>query len=359
MKKIIFAVLAVSAFNGLWVLSSNAEECRDPHFQKVRAAMVSQNTKNIERVYLTGDCSLIPSVIAFTRHANGVVNQALADTNGACSYDPAPLSTAALEAQLRRACNSHAAAKANGNAPTSPQQKQAAKQPSPAPQKPVAAQQAGPPQNSGGQNCSTISGPINGQSTPSGLPCPGSTAMLPMQPSVTQNVANAPTTNPPPPSNGAATIESLRTLLPELGGLVDEVDREVNSPNIPPVSQTLTRTESVPTVSDSRPRPTPDNDSSSAVSSPNDENQNSSPNQDAGDDDYAEICRSESVKNGLKSLKQDFEEAKKNEGSQYGLRFFIKKLKLQWATLKKCARDPMQKAVIEKLEQDPIILDPQ
>jgi hypothetical protein len=34
------------------------------------------------------------------------------------------------------------------------------------------------------------------------------------------------------------------------------------------------------------------------------------------------------------------------------------KLKLQWATLKKCVRDPMQKAVLDKLDHDPIILDP-
>ena len=31
---------------------------------------------------------------------------------------------------------------------------------------------------------------------------------------------------------------------------------------------------------------------------------------------------------------------------------------LRWATLKKCVRDPMQKVVLDKLDRDPIILDP-
>jgi len=37
---------------------------------------------------------------------------------------------------------------------------------------------------------------------------------------------------------------------------------------------------------------------------------------------------------------------------------FREKLELQWATLKKCVRNPMQKAVLDKLDCDPIILDP-
>lgn len=171
-----------------------------------------------------------------------------------------------------------------------------------------------------------------------------------------QNAVKPAAPNPTPPSNGAAAVESLRTMLPELGGLIDDANREVNSPNTPPPSQwqapsragEASRRSSRP---DSAER-SADN-SLSARASANDESK--SPNLTTDDDDYAEICRSESVKNGLKSLKQDFEEARKNEDSRFGLRYFIKKIKLNWATLKRCVRDPLQKAVIEKLEHDQII----
>jgi hypothetical protein len=153
-------------------------------------------------------------------------------------------------------------------------------------------------------------------------------------------------------------------LLPQLGGLIDQAVREVDSPNIPPPSQWQTSNATISSVTDRRPSPPSDvvqpPDDSSIPKPPTDiTDANSAPGQPADEDDYAAICKSESVKNGLKSLKQDFEEARKNEDGRYGLRFFREKLKLDWATLKKCIRDPMQKAVVEKLERDPIIFEAQ
>jgi hypothetical protein len=201
---------------------------------------------------------------------------------------------------------------------------------------------------------------------------PGQGATQANNPSSTSNGSTPLSGATPPPSNGAAAIESLRNALPELGALIDNVNREVNSPNIAPPSQWQTHNESTSAASDHPPQPTTSrnerqsipgvtqsaDESSNDTSSPNDEDAKSSP-QETDDEDYAEICRSESVKNGLKSLKQDLEEAQKSPDKRHGYSFFVKKLKLQWATLKKCARDPLEKAVIEKLEHDPIIFDAQ
>ncbi|MBR0938514.1 hypothetical protein [Bradyrhizobium jicamae] len=45
----------------------------------------------------------------------------------------------------------------------------------------------------------------------------------------------------------------------------------------------------------------------------------------------------------------------KNPALPNGGPIFREKLKLQWA-LKKCIKDPMNKAVIERLDKDPIVL---
>jgi hypothetical protein len=180
-----------------------------------------------------------------------------------------------------------------------------------------------------------------------------------------QTNANKNAPNTLPPSKGDV-LESLRDLMPDLGRLLDTTEAAVTSPNIPPPSQwtnvsTSPSTATLPrsqTVS-SGIEPSPSHgDQSNAPSSAVIRAEEESAAQNNADDDYAAICKSESVKNGLKSLKQDFEEAQKDQKGRYGIKFFREKLKLQWATLKKCVRDPMQKAVIDKLDRDPIILDP-
>jgi hypothetical protein len=358
-RKIALFVAAALMLSGLSTVPSEAQgTCRNAHFRAVRAALVAQNTSNIRRVYQTRDCSLIPGVLAFVRHANAVVNQTLANTNGECSPQTASLSTAALEAQLRKACNSKGTAEAQKVIQTSKSKDMVANS------KPVtaldsASPSALPTKQSG--SCSDITGTGTGGS----MPCPqqqGGPATS--RTTTTSGATISSINNQIPSSNGASAAESLRALVPELGKLIDEADREVNSPNIPPPSQWQSPDSTPPREASRTSSPSSDDApafSSSPGETPSASNENSTPSQGQAtdDDDYAEICRSEAVKNGLKSLKQDLAEAQKNEDGRFGLRFFVKKLKLQWATLKKCARDPMQRAVIEKLDQDPIILDTQ
>jgi hypothetical protein len=171
----------------------------------------------------------------------------------------------------------------------------------------------------------------------------------------TNGVASPSSSNTSPPSDGAAALESLRALMPELGRLIDEADSVVNSPNIPPPSQWRTSNASAPAGTGRR-RPSP---SEGAQPMPDDPSEGisgasagSAPDREAVDDDYAEACHTESSKDGVKSLKQDFEEALKNGGSKFGaIKKLYEKAKLITATLEKCVSDPLKKEVIEKIER--------
>jgi hypothetical protein len=222
---------------------------------------------------------------------------------------------------------------------------------------------------SGSGSCSDITGLRSGSSPSNCTPSNGVPPNVQTQMNQTQSNQSPPIKAPPstsPPSKGEV-LESLRDLMPDLGKLLDATADAVNSPNIPPPDQWTNVSTRASTANPSRPQTDPSgskpmlsqNDHPDAPTTNADATpEQASPVQDNPDDDYAAICKSESVKNGLKSLKQDFEAAQKDEQGRFGIKFFREKLKLQWATLKKCVRDPMQKAVLDKLDRDPIILDP-
>ena len=330
-------------------------------------AMHPRQSLLIRRVQ-AGECSFVPELIRKLADGNAI----LSDTERRISTGNNPLRCSMHWKKLptistcrcriighNYACDSSATRTAKA-APPAPANEQAAAHPAvPAP--------ARQPQQSGA--CSDITG-SGGGSGPSN--CQPSTSVPPnVQAQINQTQSNrtadikAPQ-NTSPPSKGEA-LESLRDLMPDLGRLLDATADAVNSPNIPPPDQwtnvstpPLAAKPSPPRTDPSRSEPKPSqNDQPNAPTMTADAPpEQTSPIQDSPDDDYAAICKSESVKNGLKSLKQDFEAAQKDEQGRFGIKFFREKLKLQWATLKKCVRDPMQKAVLDKLDRDPIIHDP-
>ena len=144
-----------------------AEQCRDPHFRALRAKLVAQNTRNLQEIARTGDCSLIPAAIAFTVRANQQVNQALANTNGMCSPAAGTTSTASLESQLRQMCKEaqkRNAAQAANSSNKAGQNADTGHAP---------ASKTGTPQSS---SCSDITG--TGGSTPRATNCQNGNKML-------------------------------------------------------------------------------------------------------------------------------------------------------------------------------------
>jgi hypothetical protein len=319
MKKLAL-LLAVTA---LPTISPGLAFADCPAVNALRNSLVAQNTANIQRVISTKNCALIPGVLAFVRRANATIDQAFIKAD--CHSIGAHTSTAQLETMLRNACDpSHS--KSTGqtatalpsaetaSTPKKPAAKEAKAAPptaAPAP-KPAAQQQpAAPPSNPSQQqsaNCNTITGLGGGYSGPSN--CQTSTGVPPnvqaqineTRPNQTPTIKSPPNTSPP--SKGEA-LESLRDLMPDLGRLLDATADAVNSPNIPPPDQWTNVSTPPSTANPSRrSEPTPSqNDQANAPTTTADATpEQASPVQDSPDDDYAAICKSESVKNGLKSL---------------------------------------------------------
>jgi hypothetical protein len=352
-----------------------------PGTDALRNQLIAQNAANILRVYTTKNCALIPGVIAFTIRANATLNRAMIRAD--CTPEAPGTSAAELEAQLRSVCSggssggTRTAAGSDGTSKTRPSAKPSVKaeiQPKPTPQSREKAGVVG----SGSGNCSTITG--LGVDAPSG-PCRqdgGAIAQPPAQvasasPALEKKSPEKQAAQATKPIDSGAAIESLRELLPEIGKMIDDVDSRVNSAALPPPDQWRKPDEPRPIAAspssatpksldlpapDHAPVPDESKDGRMAAleSAPEAKLLDTPATDDNDDKDYAAICRTDSVKMGLKSLKQDFAEAVKPEGG-LKLSYFKKKLKMQWETLKECARDPMEKAVIEKLEKDPIILD--
>jgi hypothetical protein len=200
------------------------------------------------------------------------------------------------------------------------------------------------------KNCSGVSGKINGVEL-APQPCAdGPGKQIAVQPRA-QPAPNAVAPTKPEATGRQNAIESLREVMPEFGKALDDAGRRLNSPNTPPPSQwrvTPTRDDAPPTrrpppSQDTGPRAEPVADDAPSEASPAAEND---------DDDYAEKCLNESVKNGLKSMLQDIKAAKGEVvGIKRTIQFYNKKWKLIKKTLKKCVKDVMDKEVFDKLDQ--------
>src|SRR4051812_25127927 len=97
----LWGVAATIVCSAVLISSVKAEQCKAPGFAQLRDRLIAQNTKNIARVESTGNCALIPGVLAFNRKANQAIKDFIAGTRGQCSVEEAQLSTDALEQQLR------------------------------------------------------------------------------------------------------------------------------------------------------------------------------------------------------------------------------------------------------------------
>ena len=375
-----FVILAVVAAMSVFLSAQASAECDGT--AGLRAQLVAQNTANIERVVSTKNCALIPGVISWLNRANANLNRAMIQAD--CTPIGSQTSAAGVVAILRKACGAdqkEAAAKEAKVAQAKVAQTKVAQtkvaQTKVAEAKERAAVASASDESSPGPCGSTVTGP---GMAPSSGPCkeaggtvgrpPGRVATATQEP-----VKKAPEKPPAPFANDSgATIESLRELMPQIGKVIDDVDNDVNSKALAPGEQWRKPNEqmpSSPTVPASAPKSLPLAGPDQAAAPDEKEDHvaaldpavggkaKEAPAADDEDKDYAAICKSDSVKDGLKSLKQDYLNALKPEAGRFGLKFFREKLKLQWATLKKCAQDPMQKAVIDKLENDPIILQPE
>lgn len=210
------------------------------------------------------------------------------------------------------------------------------------------------PTAAGSPNCSTITGTGSGASS---APCPASKKTV-GSPSSQRQPASTGIVNQPVPS-GTRAAESLRTLVPEFSRLIDGVDRQLSNlaPPMASISPAPT-TNPAPVTGVQRPPSVSVHEgpvSSTSSAEPSSPATADRDLQAEEDEDYAIICRDTTVTNGIRSLRHDFDTAV--TGGRRGLTFFVRKLKLQWATLKKCIKEPLVKGIIERLEADPIIQD--
>lgn len=90
-------------------------------------------------------------------------------------------------------------------------------------------------------SCSTITGPGMGPAGPCDTPRPGLNTPIPPAPAATARPRPRPPSRvvlaPVPPCNACAALDAVAEILPQFGQVLDQMEQEINSPNIPPPEQ--------------------------------------------------------------------------------------------------------------------------
>src|SRR5262249_4062465 len=95
--------LAASVMVGIYSTNAAlAQSCNDPQYQALRNRLSEQLRGKIQELASTGDCSLIPGIVAFQQRANSEIESAAARSR--CGSRIPGKTASELEANLRQAC---------------------------------------------------------------------------------------------------------------------------------------------------------------------------------------------------------------------------------------------------------------